>query len=117
MSIERTRLALGIAVVLSMSLCMGTICQGDLVAHWPLNEGNGDVFEDVAGDFDGFLPEAEFGPTEIEWGEGPPTQENAVQFLGENSFIATEFPGIEGDDPRTVTFWFKTFDTNAYFLG
>ena len=72
------------------------LAQGELVAHWPLNEGAGEVFEDVVGDFDGFLPIADFEEkAEIEWsGEGPPHQENAVEFLGTNSFIATNFPGI-----------------------
>ena len=91
---------------------------GDLVAHWPLNEGSGEVFEDVVGDFDGYLPIAELDEkAEVEWGEGPPTQDNAVEFLGINSFIATDFPGIEGDNPRTVSFWFKTEFGSPYFLG
>ena len=90
----------------------------ELVAHWPLNEGSGEMFAEVIGGKDGYLPEAEFEEqTEIEWTEGPPTQEHAVEFLGFNSFIATDFPGIEADNPRTVTFWFKTFDADAYFLG
>lgn len=89
-----------------------------LVAHWPLNEGSGDIFQDVAGDHDGYLPLAEFDePAEIEWGDGPPTQDNAVEFLGLNSFIATDFPGIEGDNPRTVSFWFRTESESPYFLG
>ena len=90
----------------------------DLVAHWPLNKGSGDVFEDAAGDHDGYLPFAEFEEqTEVEWTDGPPTQDHAVEFLGFNSFIATDFPGIEGDSPRTVTFWVRTLDTEAYFLA
>jgi hypothetical protein len=104
----------------SVLICLLTVCsaRADLVAHWPLNEGTGDVFQDVVGGFDGFLPEAEFDEqTEIEWDEGPPTQDHAVRFLGVNSFIATNFPGIGGASPRTVTFWFRTLDTDAYFLG
>ena len=94
------------------------IASADLVAHWPLNEGFGDVFEDVAGDHDGYLPIAEFEEqTEIEWTDGPPTQDNAVEFLGFNSFIATDFPGIGGDDARTISFWFKTEAGSPYFLG
>ncbi|MFC1757704.1 LamG-like jellyroll fold domain-containing protein [Planctomycetota bacterium] len=94
------------------------VVSADLVAHWPLNEGAGDVFEDVVGDHDGFLPIAEFEEqAEVDWGQGPPTQENAVEFLGINSFIATDFPGIEADNPRTVSFWFKTEGGDPYFLG
>ncbi len=106
-----------VVLVMSLFVHTGAIHAG-LVAHWPLNEGSGDAFKDVVGGQDGYLPEAEFGDlTEVEWGEGPPTQDNAVEFLGFNSFIATPFPGIEGDNPRTVTFWVRTPDADAYFLG
>ena len=95
------------------------LARADLVAHWPLNEGSGDVFKDVVGGSDGFLPIAEFEEqAEIQWSdEGPPTQEHAVEFLGTNSFIATKFPGIGGSDPRTVAFWVRTEDPDAYFLA
>lgn len=93
-------------------VCRGRL-QADLVAHWKLDEGEGEVFEDSAGDHDGFLPP---GKT-IVWDEGPPTQEHAVRFLGVDSFIATEFPGIGGAEPRTVTFWLRTTDQDAYMLG
>ena len=94
---------------------LGSISTGhaDLVAHWKLDEGDGEVFADSAAGSDGFLPQ---GIT-VEWGEGPPIQENAVRFLGSSSFIATEFPGIGGGNPRTVAFWFRTTDTSAYFLA
>lgn len=106
------------AIVLVTLLTFGQTAKSELVAHWPLNEGSGDVFADVIGGFDGFLPIAEFEEqAEIEWGEGPPTQDHAVEFLGFNSFIATNFPGIEGDNPRTVSFWFRTESEDAYFLG
>jgi hypothetical protein len=85
----------------------------DLVAHWKLDEGEGEEFEDSAGGNDGFLPD---GMT-VEWNEGPPTQEHAVRFLGLDSFIATDFPGIGGHQPRTVAFWLKTADPDAYMLG
>jgi len=69
--------------------------EGGLVAHWPLNESSGDVFKDVMGGFDGFLPLAENGAqTEISWSDGPPTQQNSVEFSGVNSFIATPFTGM-----------------------
>jgi hypothetical protein len=95
------------------------LAHGGLVAHWPLNEGSGDVFKDVAGGIDGFLPIAEFEEqAEIEWSDdGPPNQDHAVEFLGANSFIATSFPGIEGNNPRTVAFWVRTEDGDAYFLA
>ena len=101
------------------TFCLCSPAQGDLVAHWPLNEGSGDVFKDVVGGFDGFLPVADFEEhAEIEWSDdGPPVQANAVEFTGSNSFIATKFPGIEGNNPRTVAFWVRTEDPDAYFLA
>ena len=103
----------GLSIVIAVSLGFVSTGHADLVAHWTLDEGDGDEFEDSASGFDGFLPD---GMT-IEWDNGPPTQDNAVRFLGVDSFIATEFPGIEGSEPRTVTFWLKTFDTDAYMLA
>ena len=83
-----------------------------------MNEGSGDVFKDVVGGFDGFLPLAQDGAqTEVSWGEGPPTQANSVEFSGANSFIATRFPGIGGSEPRTVAFWVRTTDANAVYMA
>ena len=101
------------SLALIVSLGLVSTASADLVTHWKLDEGDGDVFEDSASGFDGFLPDN----MAIEWDDGPPTQDNAVRFLGFDSFIATEFPGIGGSEPRTVTFWLKTFDANAYMLG
>ena len=43
---------------------------------------------------------------------------NAVRMNGQRGFLATEFPGIEGDQPRTISFWVKiepdTPETLAY---
>ena len=107
-------------VIASVSSDQMTIkpIEGGLVAHWPMNEGSGDVFKDVVGGFDGFLPLAQDGAqTEVSWGEGPPTQANSVEFSGANSFIATRFPGIGGSEPRTVAFWVRTTDANAVYLA
>jgi hypothetical protein len=94
------------------------VIEGELVAHWPMNEGSGDVFKDVVGGFDGFLPLGQDGAqTEVSWGEGPPTQANSVEFSGANSFIATRFPGIGGSEPRTVAFWVRTTDANAVYMA
>ena len=82
----------GLSVVIAVSFGFVSTSYADLVAHWKLDEGDGEEFEDSASGFDGFLPD---GMT-IEWDDGPPTQDNAVRFLGIDSFIATEFPGIEG---------------------
>ncbi len=115
MATREQRFSVSCRLSVALVISLGLISSGyaDLVTQWKLDEGDGDVFEDAASGFDGFLPD---GMT-IEWDDGPPTQDNAVLFLGFDSFIATEFPGIEGSEPRTVTFWLKTFDTSAYMVG
>ena len=40
----------------SMFSFLPTLVRADLVAHWELNEGEGDVFTDIVGRNDGFLP-------------------------------------------------------------
>ena len=81
-----------------------------LAAHWPLNEGEGVVFEDVVGDDDGFLDPL----STVAWVPGPPTQEFAVEFSGIDSWIQTEFPGIGGTHPRTISCWIKTLDAQNH---
>ena len=69
--------------------------RADLVAHWPLNEGSGEVFRDLAGGNDGFLPVA----TAPAWTEdaAPTTFANpyALEFTG-SGFVDTLYEGIEG---------------------
>lgn len=87
--------------------------RGDLVAHWKLDEGEGDVFKDLAdGHFDGFL---ENDTVRIKWikvtadeGDIHPDQDFAVEFLGNNSGIHTHFSGIGGSAARTVAFWMRS---------
>ena len=38
-------------------------------------------------------------------------------FSAVNSFIATPFPGIGGGEPRTVAFWVRTTDADAYYMA
>lgn len=102
--------------MLSVLGCLASqTAYGDLVAHWRLNEGSGDVFADTVGGYDGFLPKE--GDREdglepiIEWvdeGPLPGILDASVAFLGpEVSFIETPFEGIGGAEPRTITAWIK----------
>ncbi len=90
-----------------LAACYAPCANAALVARWPLDEGQGDLFRDVVGDNDGFLPQ----DAEIEWvNDGPAGIQNAsVLFSGDlgPSYIETPFPGIGGADPRTVTLWVK----------
>lgn len=84
----------------------------ELVAHWPLNEGQGDVFTDLAGGNDGFIPRGNVP----EWSsEVPPTTfENpfSLEFTRANQgFVDTLFEGIGGDQARTISAWVRTENT------
>ena len=95
-------------VIIGLTMWLSFIAVGDagLVGHWKLDEGTGDVFHDSAGGNDGVLWD---DLTPIEWvTDAPPVQNFAVEFDGFDTGIVTEFPGIGGNDPRTVTFWIKT---------
>jgi len=94
-------------VVVLMAVASGIVTpelRAALVAHWPLNEGSGDSFEDKVAGNDGFLPDG----VSIEWADGPPVQDFSVSFSGDNSFIETPFPGIGGNNPRTIALWVKS---------
>ena len=81
-----------------------------MVGHWPFDEGPGAASaKDVAGGNDGEF-RSSLVAAEIEWTDGPPVQESAVEFSGSNSWIQTQFEGIGGNDARTVTFWVRTED-------
>ena len=105
-------------VVLSILFGGISTSLGDQVAHWPLDEGTGEIFENkVDPGFNGFL----MGGSAIEWvGVAPnadgtgPAQENAVHFTGANSWIQTNFPGIGGAAPRTIALWLNTTATNTH---
>ena len=80
---------------------------GEIVAHWPLYEVDSDVFVDLAGGNDGFLPD---GVTVEFADDGPPGLFNSsIRFTGDSgpSYIETPFEGIGGFDPRTITLWVK----------
>ena len=94
-----------------------------MVAHWPLDEGSGSQFSNAVDPaLDGFLLD---DTVNIEWvdvvrnadGSGP-SQGSAVEFSGDNSWIQTDFPGIGGNNPRTIACWIKTGKTGQNeFLG
>lgn len=109
-----TRVVVGFFV---FTLITSSVARAELVAHWRLNEGSGDIFVDTAGGHDGFLPQdgdREDGlvPT-IEWvtddGPIPGVLDASVLFTGADgpSFIETPFPGIGDNNPRTIAAWVK----------
>jgi hypothetical protein len=69
---------------------------------------NGQCFDAMAQSLDGgskvsLSAEGKFGPS--------------VYFNGESSWLTTEFPGIGGNDPRTVSFWVKVPKDFSAFNG
>ena len=95
-----TRVASTIALLL-----IAAPSTADLVAHWPLNEGSGEVVGKLASGNDGFLPEEDLA--EVEWSADVPpgNQDVSVGFIGGKitSDIATPYEGILADAARTVT--------------
>lgn len=79
-----------------------------LVMHFPLNEGNGNLAEDLgSGDNDGTLIDP--APTPPTWSDdAPPNLSNSLLFANNNDILYTDFEGVGGTASRSVTFWFKT---------
>ena len=80
----------------------------NLVAYWPMDEGDGEIAHDVIGRFDGTL----IGGTE--WKDG--YFGKGIQFNGTNSYVSTQAKadvlGINGKNPRTISFWVKVDSNN-----
>ncbi len=89
-----------------------------LVMHFPLDEGNGTLAEDLgSGDNDGTLIDpAPIPPT---WSDdAPPNLSNSLLFANNNDLLYTDYAGIGGTASRSVTFWFKTtLTTDNGILG
>ncbi len=89
----------------------------ELVAHWPLDEGGGVDFENRANDaYPGYLADG----ASIDWRAVTaddvgrrPAQDAAVRFTGAGSWVQTDYPGIGGNDPRTVACWIRTETAGA----
>ena len=101
-------LSIRFAIAVTVLIISAQVVHGDLVAHWRLNEGEGDIFTDSVGGNDGFLPE----DVTVEWADDGPIDgilETSVLFTGDDgpSYIETPFLGIGGNNPRTITAWIK----------
>ncbi len=84
------------------------------VGHWPLDEGTGTNTIDTTGTSPGFLVNTH----ESSWSTDTPgiadgayfSNSFAFDFDGANDNLQTYYPGIGGNDPRTISFWIKTPD-------
>jgi hypothetical protein len=78
------------------------------VIHWPMEGGDGGDEPEVRG-----FPEQDFvlRPSSLEGGRPPAPIPGvfgaAHAFDGRGGFMESDFPGIGGNDPRTVCFWVK----------
>lgn len=97
-------LAVAVAIVAGNSKA-----NAGLVAHWKLDEGQGDVFADSVAGNDGMVHDP--AAPVPQWSTDAPAHLNTSVMFAGDSFIQTTFPGIGGSDPRTVTFWVKTADS------
>ncbi len=82
-----------------------------LRGYWPFDQGSGDVAVDLAGGHPGII----VGSTQ--WSEDVPSLGDrsnpfALELGGEGDGVVTEFPGIGGQKPRTVSFWIKAPEQN-----
>lgn len=89
--------------------------QAELVGHWPMNEGEGELVADASGNGrDGVFGGVGGGP----WSDDtPPTgfaNPWSLSFDGVDDYVETAYQGIGGDAPRTVSFWIKTTATNTH---
>ena len=80
----------------------------NLVAYWPMDDGDGAIAKDALGRFDGSL----VGGTT--WTSGRFGQ--ALNFNGTDGYVATqatgELLGIDGKEARTISFWVKADNNN-----
>ena len=80
----------------------------NLVAYWPMDEGDGTVAEDALGRFTGNL----VGGTT--WVQGRFGQ--ALSFNGTDAYVSTqatgELLGIDGKEARSISFWAQATDGN-----
>ena len=76
---------------------------GNLVAYWPMDEGDGSITQDAIGRFDGSL----IGGTS--WVDGYFGE--AIEFDGGTGYVITQAMadelGIDAKKPRTISFWVK----------
>ena len=91
-----------------------SLATNNLLAHWPLDEGNGTIATDASGNqHDGTLVNGAAWVTDVPSLQ-PPSQ-NAVQFDGSNDYInVPDNPQLRIANNFTVAFWFKAGSTNQY---
>jgi len=79
------------------------------VGHWPFEEGTGTNTIDTTGTSPGFLLGSSWTTDKPGVSDGAYfTNFFALDFDGVNDNLQTHYPGIGGDDPRSVCFWIKT---------
>ncbi len=79
------------------------------VGHWPLDEGTGTNTIDTTGTSPAFLLGSSWTTDKPGISDGADfANPYALNFDGINDNLQTHYPGIGGNDPRTVCFWIKT---------
>ncbi|MBD3265966.1 hypothetical protein GF373_04795, partial [bacterium] len=100
-------------VVVCLSFCLGAVGQditSDLEAYWTFDEYDGGDAADVSGnDRHAFVENGQPLPSAGKKGNG-------VYFDGSSGFL-TDWPGIQGSEPRTISCWVKSTDLGNGLVG
>ena len=106
-----------IASVSSDQMAIKSI-EGGLVAHWPMNEGSGDVFKDVVGGSMDSCRSLKTGRKRKSAGvKDLQHRQTRLSLAVPIPSLPPAFPGIGGSEPRTVAFWVRTTDANAVYMA
>ncbi|NWK55083.1 FecR domain-containing protein [Verrucomicrobiaceae bacterium N1E253] len=78
--------------------------------HWSFDQHSGDKLicegsHPIAGEIESTLIQAEATPVDQRFIPGP--QGKGLRFNGKNEAVTSNWPGIHGDAPRSIAFWFR----------
>jgi hypothetical protein len=98
---------------IAAALAIVTSAEGALVAHFTLDEANGGTVESLVGDWTGTLAGGTMLP-QWQWSDLPEVPSGTASALffdasmeGVDPYVATDYPGIAGGAPRTISAWVK----------
>ena len=99
-----------VLLVLMTSMCFASLIDEDAIkVVYLFDENNGDIVKDVSGNrMDGML----IGAKHVEGVFGQALEYDGV----DDNLIINGYNGVGGTDPRTIIFWFKSFDVRQHSL-
>ncbi len=86
---------------------------GDLLAHWKLNEGSGQLAEDASSyQYDANVLCVEVEPCIPSWVSGK--LGSALQFNGSSDYVSLPYQSLHNRGDITLSLWFKTLVNDRY---